>query len=658
MNANIERASDKISRLIAEIEENLNVGRFPQAQETLQALDSLPISSIRDQIHINYIRIKLGRFLEDFEPTLAIGLPAYRYALEKKHFDLAIKIGIEIANIHSRAGDDTLALDLLEEVELIVSHHFSVEERHFNLFFAHIDFIKSGIFWHLGHLDAALARITSSCELWKKWGSPFEIANGLSLAGMINCEKGHYLKGMELLKEALGLQNELGNQHYLSLLYNNLGWMFRLQGDLSKSLRYLKRSIRIREKIAPEISLRITLANLGAIHRQMGQFEEAEQYLLRALKLGHKLGNEVEIAIFLYYLINLRLEQDQVEEAKKLIDELQILGEKTGNEKIQQRFQLSKALYLKKNLRVKNVYLAQKILRDIANEAIIKHELTVEALINLCDLLIFELKISNEEEILIELTQTMNKLLVIAKELHSYYLWAEINFFKAKLALISFDLQLAREYLVKAQTLAEEQGLTQLAIKISNEHDIILEQEHTWEKFKINPPKFDERVQMANMDDNLSRIKRQGIVVSEEVTPENPVMITILNESGPTIYTYQFSGDLDVNDQLLGGILAAFDSFSNKIFEGVLERAKFGDYNILVRNLSPFIVSYIYRGQSYGAQQNFHKLTNILKSDTRIWDSLNEAISHGNLLSSDRIPALNDQIQKIFDVNATSPHES
>ncbi|MHA1520657.1 MAG: tetratricopeptide repeat protein [Promethearchaeota archaeon] len=651
MSENMVRSSDKISSRLAEISHMLEIGRFPQAKKALKILETLPISSIKDQIHIKFIKIKLGRLLENFGPTLSLGLPAYRYALEKKYFEFSIKMGIELADVHSRAGDDTLALDFLEEIDLIVHNHFSADIRQFNLFNAHIDFVKSGIYWHLGQLDTALAHITSSCQLRKKWGSPFEIANSLSLAGMINCEKGHYLKGMDLLKEALDLQNQLGNQHYLSLLYNNLGWMFRLQGDLSKALRYLKRSIRIREKIAPEVSLRITLANLGAIHRQMGLFEEAEQYLIRALKLGRELGNEVEIAIFLYYLINLRLEQDQVQEAKKLIDELQVIAEKTGNQKIQQRFQISTALYLKKNLRVKNVYLAQKIFRDIANEAIIKHELTVEALINLCDLLIFELKISNEEEIVTEITQTMNKLLVIAKGMHSYYLWAEINFFKAKLALISFDIKLAREFLVKAQTLAEEQGLYQLAIKISNEHDKIVDQEHTWENLKKNPPKFDKRVQMANMEDNISRIKRQGIVESEEVTPENPVMVTILNEAGPTIYTYQFSSELGVDDQLLGGILAAFDSYSSKIFEGVLERAKFGDFNILVKNLQPFIICYIYRGQSYGAQLKFHELANILKSDSQIWDSLKEAISHGNLLSSDRIPELNDHIKKIFAPN-------
>ncbi|TFH29946.1 MAG: tetratricopeptide repeat protein [Promethearchaeota archaeon] len=649
MNENIERASDKIPRLIAEIEHLLDVGHFPQAQEILTSLESLPISSIRDQMLINYVKIKLGRFLEDFGATLAIGLPAYRYALEKQHIDLGIKIGIELADVHSRAGDDTLALDLLEEVERLVHNHFYVEDHQYHLFFAHMDFIKSGIYWHLGQLDTALARISSCCELWKQWGSTFEIANALSLAGMINCEKGHYLKGMELLKEALGLQNELGNQYYISKLYNNIGWMFRLQGDFSSALRYLNRSVRIVEKIAPEVSLRISLANIGAIYRQMGKFEDADRYLLRALTLGRKVGNAVEIAIFLYYLINLRLEQNQLQEAKILIDELQFLGEKTGNEKIQQRFQLSTALYLKKNLRVKNVYLAQKIFRDIANEAIIKHELTVEALINLCDLLIFELQISNEEESLLELTQTMNRLLVIAKEMHSYYLWAEIHFFKAKLSLISFDIQLAREYLVKAQTLAEEQGLSQLAIKISNAHDTILEQEQTWENFKENPPDFDERVQMANMDDNLSRIKRQGIVESEEVTPVNPVMITILNETGPTIYTYQFTHDLEVNDQLLGGILAAFDSFSSEIFAGVLERAKFGDFSILVKKMSPFIISYIYRGRSYGAQRQFHELINILETNSQIWQFLTDAISHGNLLSSNRIPELNRQIQIIFD---------
>ncbi|WP_457558927.1 tetratricopeptide repeat protein [Candidatus Harpocratesius sp.] len=643
-----EKAKDKIERLLTEMDELLNKGQFPKAQELMKEIEIVPILSMKNKLRIILSKIKLLRFTEDFEEGIRIANEAYSSSIELGEFYLSLKIGIELANILDRMGDFQSSMDLLEDLEILNQSHFQSNQCIFQQFLSDILLVRTTILWHIGDLKQALYSILKSIEIRKKFSSDLEIANAIALGGMIYCEMGDIINGINFLKESLVLQQELHNIHYLGILYNNLGWVFRLQGDLIKAKHYLEESIKIRKDLGADINFRIEFANLGVILHQMGKFQEAERNLQQALLLGKKVGNPVEIAIFLYYIIHLMLDQNRISDVKKFIDELQILSEKTGNEKIHQRFLLCYALYLKKNPRIKNVYRAQNIFREIAHDAIVKHELTVEALINLCDLLIFELKISNDPEILDEINSSISNLLSIAKEIRSYYLWAEINFLKAKLALMNFDIVKARKMFSQAQMLAQEQGLSQLAIKISNEHDYLLEQEQIWEQFKSHPPKYDQRLELARLHENLERIKRQGIIENSPVLPEEPIMIVIMNENGPTLFSHSFGRELKFNEQLFGGILAAFESFSTEIFNGMLERAKFGEYKILLKTISPFLICYIYKGQSYFAQQNFIQLLELIQKSKHIWNLLIEAIENGNLVSTHRIPQLVEEIEKIF----------
>ncbi|MHA1795295.1 MAG: tetratricopeptide repeat protein [Promethearchaeota archaeon] len=643
-----EKVLEKTLCLLEEITFALDRGQFPTARTLLAEVDDIPILSRECVLRVQLAKVRLYCYEEKFNEGLKLADEAYLQALEIAQYQIAIQIGVKLADIHSRMGKVQISQDLLDDLNILNDAHFSQDTEIHSKLKSDILFMVSANQWHTGQLQDSLNTILECIELRRKYASEVALANAIAFEGMIYCELGQIPKGISFLKEALVCQKKLNNLHYLSILFNNLGWVFRLKGDLIKAQRYLQESVKIRKEIGNILNCRIEFANLGVIEHQMGNLAQAEKHLFEALELGKKVGNPVEIAVFLFYLIRLLLDQNKTAEAKKNIDTLQELSELTGNEKISQRYLLSYALYLMKNPRVKNLYRAQNMFREIAQKAIVKHELTVEALIHLCDLLIFELKISNDPEIMEEINDILAKLLNIAKEIRSYYLWCEINFLRAKLALMNLDVLKARKLFSQAQIIAQEQGLQQLAIRISNEHDQLLEQEKIWEQFQAAPPDYYKRTELARINDNIQRIKRQGIVESVYVEPEEPVMFVIMNETGPNLYTHAFTAGLNFNEQLFGGILSAFEAFSTEIFKGVLERAKFGDYKVLVKTISPFLVCYIYKGPSYFAQENFIKSLDMIQNQREIWEILIDATKNGNLISSHRIPELTKELEKIF----------
>lgn len=644
----IEKVSDKIERLLQEINSDLDHGRIVKAHESMSLLNKLPTLSRENSLKIQFLKIRLLAFEEKFQEALNIANDTYSKALELGKYRVAIQIGVELVNILSRMGEIQSAESLLDDLEVLNESHFSSESVTMAQFTGDFLFLRTMIAWYKGALEDAIRDISGCIKIRENAGLEIPLANAITLGGMIYCELGEIPKGIKMLKDALLRQKKINNQHQLSIIYNNLGWVAKLQGDLGKAKKYLQESLKLRNLDVLYIKNRMELANLGVVEQQMGNYAEAEEHLFNALSMGKEVGNPVEMAVFLYYVVKLLLDQNKIAQAKHYLDELQKLSEQIDNKKIRQRFQLSYALYLKNNPRVKNLYRAQTMLREIAEHAVVKHELTVEALIHLCDLLIFELKISNDQEIVNEINEILAKLLDIAKEIRSYYLWSEINFLKAKLALMNLDLASARKLFNHAQIIAQEQGLQQLAMRISNEHDLLLEQEKMWEKLQQAPPDFSKRTELAQVNANIQRIKRQGIVENIKVEPEDPVMFIIMNQCGPTIYSYSFKPELNFDDQLFGGVLSAFESFSSEIFDGILERAKFGEYKVLFKTLPPFLLCYIYKGPSFFAQEKFLKALNCIQRQENIWSALNEAIAHGNLVASHRIPELNRELDKIF----------
>ena len=163
---------------------------------------------------------------------------------------------------------------------------------------------------------------------------------------------------------------------------------------------------------------------------------------------------------------------------------------------------------------------AEKILKKLLEEKDLAIDIILKILLNLCDLLLTELRITNDQEVLDELNQFISQLLEIAEKSHSYLILCETLLIQAKLSLLTFDIKKAQRFLTQAHQIAERFDLTQLMVKIANEEEDLLTKLDLWEKLKEEDAPMSDRMELARLDEKIVRMiqKRSGltVLVSEE----------------------------------------------------------------------------------------------------------------------------------------------
>ncbi len=244
---------------------------------------------------------------------------------------------------------------------------------------------------------------------------------------------------------------------------------------------------------------------------------------------------------------------------------------------------------LKISLRARKRIIAEDLLLQIIQGEVVEHEITVLALLNLCNLLLTELKLTNDLSVLEDIQPHLQQLTKIAETQQSYWLLSEVDMFQAKLAMVRLEFTEARRFLTHAQQLADEHGFTQLAQRISDQHDFLLTQLNEWNKLNCDYLDVAERLQMAKLDENMSAIMNQtpenttsSEDASEKRSEEDPMSITLIRSDGGLILHYSFTTDWGVDETLFSGFLTAFNSFSDELFAESLDRANFGQYTILM----------------------------------------------------------------------------
>ena len=290
------------------------------------------------------------------------------------------------------------------------------------------------------------------------------------------------------------LRTELINRTLFDIAnsLNNIGGIFFLKGELSQALRNYEKSQAYCAEVGNKQGIAVALTSKGILYQEMGEPEKALEFFIKSLVLREEIGNKLDIVNSLFSLIDVNIELD-IDQAQIYLKKLQQINEQEENKKVALQCKLSEALILKASNRRKSLTEAEGILEKIvedAKEETIDHQLTIQALVNLSELLLEELKSTGEEEILEELEKRVEWLVDMAKKQQSYSLMAESFWIKAQLSLVRLKLREARNLLSQAQTIAEEKGLERLARKISSEHDQLLEQMDQWEELIAKDPRY------------------------------------------------------------------------------------------------------------------------------------------------------------------------
>ena len=479
-----------------------------------------------------------------------------------------------------------------------------------------------------------------SLNIREEWGNKRDIAQSLNNIGTIYHEKGELDKSLSYYFQSLKLNEQIGNKADLAIDYQNIGEIYELKGKLIQALTNYNKSLNASKESEFKFGIAMSIQNIGYIHYMKGNSIEASQYYQESLSLHEKIGNSIETGLVLFRLVRIFLEMDRIERAQEFFLKLKKLKINEENNFVVLFCDVAHALILKKSGRFRDLGIAMNIFEEVIRNEIISHEITVNCLLSLCEILLVELKATVNEIIIEEIYDHIQQLLNIAEQQKSSLLYAKTYWLQAKISLVKLDLDAARQKLTKAQKIAQQYGLTNLAQKISNDHDRLIEQLDLWNNYKTEQVSISERIKLASLDKKLAELIQDQLDVDDNIALETPIFFTIMRKAGTSIFSMSFSTQWDLKDGLFGSFLTAFNTFSKEIFEEKLDRAKFGDFLILMKSLDSFVVCYVIKNNSYAAQQKFQNLLVAIRASTEVWEILQRAKLTSRNLSKSDVPGL------------------
>ncbi|MFW9773960.1 MAG: tetratricopeptide repeat protein, partial [Candidatus Thorarchaeota archaeon] len=454
----------------------------------------------------------------------------------------------------------------------------------------------------------------------------------------------------EHIKKALSLAKEIKFNHYwIALCQLYFGAFYSSIGEMDKSLKYNIKSLELFKKIKSSFNIAILLNNMGDMYGERGEYELAVEHLEESINLLEQLPQGfVSIQGVIGTLIPLAVEHGDNERAQKYFHRLEEIYNQKRSDGIELNYKFAKALILKTSSRIRDKAKAEELLKEIVETKTIAFDLIIIAHIHLCEILLMEYRIDNDSEILFEINHYIAKLLTIAEKQHSYFVFCETFILQAKLALLNFDIKSARLFLTQAQKIAESYNMKRLAMKISFEHDDLLKRLNLWERLKETEAPFSERWKLARLDEQIKNMAKKRKADVPKLSDEEPVFLLIASEGGIPFFSQSFIQDKKFEDHLFGGFFTAINTFINEIFSQGLDRASFGEYTLLMNSISPFLMCYVYKGQSYSAQNRIKSFIKEIKSNKELWDDFNKFYHMNRKINIRDIPTLEPLIQEIF----------
>jgi tetratricopeptide (TPR) repeat protein len=498
----------------------------------------------------------------------------------------------------------------------------------------------------------------------KEPSSEIELRKGFFyfMKGYLLKEEEDFDKVIELHKKSLIIAEKYDIAFFmLPMIFNLLGQTYTNKGELDLGLEYHKKCLDFPKgsNLINDMVNGSTINHIGEIYFQKGVLDQAIEYYKKSLKIFEQFTLAVAVnwvAINYYSMIRAFLYKNSPEEAQEHFDRFSQYIEKKKIPINYYWYRLSKARLLRSSSRVRDRAEAEKTLKEIIEEQKaakkklnrgVTDESTI-ALIELCDFYLEELRLTNDLKIINDIQPLIIRLLKESERTNSYTLQSQTYLLQGKVSLLQLNMGDARLHLIKAQRIAEEHSLKLLAREISTEHDKLLTQLDKWEEFnKTNAP-ISERMSLASLKESVELMQKRREIKVPELINEDPVLLLIIGIGGILLFSYPFSDDIKIDDELFGGFLSAITSFSDEVFSEGLDRAKFGQYTILMKNIADFSFCYIFKGQTYLAQKKFSDFIEDFHKSDSMMQTLDKFNQTSQVIELKDFPFFEGFIKRIF----------
>ena len=637
------------SEELKQAEQLMNESKYDKALLLMNDLEGRDDIADSDQLSRYLLTSECLNELGNYQEVLKFAEKAYQKSQKLRDNLRSIDALEKIAYATMRIGDFKKALNLSEQSEDLLKTltrctPLEREQRE-----ASIAFIKGKAYLFQGNVNLALECAKKSLELRENVGNKRKLAESLYLMGSIYITlKSDLDGGLMYAERSQTLAKEINHQRIISRNLQALGVIYILKGEYRKALKYTEQSLAIAEKIGNKKITSQNLNNIAMTFIYQGDFDKALTYLERSLEIAKEIGNIWNISFTTSSIIEAFVCKGDIERAQRYLEQLEEINDKEDNKIINFLYRYHKAIVLKTSSRIHNRAKAEELLKQIVQDEMIYVDITIYALLNLCELLLDELRITNEIEVLNELENFITQLSDIAEKTNSFWILAETYMLQAKLALITLDLKEARRLLTQAQKIAEKQGMLRLAAKISIEHDELLQKLNIWKNLKKSKEGLSKRIQLAKLSEQIENMVQKRREEGLEISEEEPFTILIVTEGGTSLFSHSFIKEKPFESHLFSGFLTTMDHFIREMFSERLDRAKFGEYTLLIKSIPPFLVSYIFKGDSYYALQKINYFIDHIQKEESIWQNLMKSYQINKILYIKENPLLESLITDIF----------
>ncbi|MFW9777766.1 MAG: tetratricopeptide repeat protein [Candidatus Heimdallarchaeota archaeon] len=383
--------------------------------------------------------------------------------------------------------------------------------------------MKASFYYQMGRLYYITNNPNPAYEYYEKAFNLSEQINDveqkvrcLGSMGYLYLSKGELDRALDYFKSSLPLLEGVGNQQIPADILNGIGVTNVARGEMDTALEFFTGSLRKFESIGSQFNISRLLNNIGQAHSMMGEFDSGKRHLEHALQVSrniHEYAMRVEI---LYNTIKFYVKDLSLEEREEIHKEMKESNELRFIAISDQKVRLARAMILKTSERLMDKTKAQTIFREIAEEPILWHELTIDALLNLGELLVFELKATGNEDVFKELKQVISRLLSVAKLQSSHWLMTEIYLLQSRLSLLELDIENAEKLLTQAEVLSQEKGLKKLAYAISLEKKALKRNLDKWKKISEMEPSLSDRIELTQFNTMFERMILKKLYRTEE----------------------------------------------------------------------------------------------------------------------------------------------
>ncbi len=284
--------------------------------------------------------------------------------------------------------------------------------------------LSKGHYYSMMEVDytQALKFYNEGLKIYKKNNDMQNIAEILIDIGGVMFYKGELDKSMLYYEESLIICEKFGYKRGIAEIYNGFGILFSYTEDFFKSLNYMEKSLAVAKEIKYKIVIAASLVNIGEMFYDQGDLKKTGEYYERSLNEYRELQNIPGIGYVLLDLIMLYIELDYNEKLEENFSHLKDLHNKYHFlfKEVVHYFHLAEALILKKSSRMHDKVKAEQIFKEYAGEDHVDFQLSFIALLNWCELLLYELSISNEPEVLDEIQEIIDKLLHLEEQQYNY----------------------------------------------------------------------------------------------------------------------------------------------------------------------------------------------------------------------------------------------